>query len=104
MLNTIKGHAKGGIYENVIFEILRKNGKKVNYYKKDNSSLKIEFIKEGNGEIIPIEVKSTNGSTPSLNNFMEKYKPSVAYKLAESNIGVDGVRFTIPHYMVMFIQ
>ena len=100
--NTIKGNAKGGIYENSIAEMLVKKGHKLYYYKPDDSN-ELEFLIEKNASVIPIEVKAGNTATKSLNRFIESYKPFIAYKLIDGNVGVDGVRLTLPHYMVMFI-
>lgn len=101
--NTLKGNAKGGIYENVISESLLKRGYKLYYYKTQNSSMEIEFVIEKNGEVIPIEVKAGNDSTPSLNSFINKYHPKVSYKFVNGNVGFLDGKKTLPHYMVMFI-
>ena len=101
--NTLKGNAKGGIYENLIACELIKKGYKLNYYKKQDSTLEIEFVIEKNGEVIPIEVKSGNTSTPSLNNFILTYKPHISYKFINGNIGRTDNKLSIPHYMIMFI-
>lgn len=100
--NTIKGNAKGGIYENIIAEMLVKKGHKLYYYKPDDSN-ELEFLIEKNASVIPVEVKAGNIATKSLNRFIESYKPLIAYKLIDGNVGVDGVKLTLPHYMVMFI-
>ena len=39
LTNSIQGNAKGGIYENVISEMLIKRGYNLNYYKTQNSSM-----------------------------------------------------------------
>lgn len=101
--NTLKGNAKGGIYENIISESLLKRGYKLYYYKTKNSSMEIEFVIEKNGEVIPIEVKAGNDSTPSLNSFINKYHPKVSYKFVNGNVGFLDGKKTLPHYMVMFI-
>lgn len=100
--NVIKGNAKVGIYENIIAEILVKNGYELYYYKPDDSN-ELEFLIEKNGEVIPVEVKAGNTATKSLNRFIEKYKPTVAYKIVDGNVGVNENKLTIPHYMVMFL-
>lgn len=102
LTNSIKGNAKGGIYENIIAECLIKKGYQLYYYKPDNDH-ELEFLIEQNGEVIPIEVKAGNTATISLNNFMKDYHPSIVYKLANSNLGFSDNKKTIPHYMVMFI-
>lgn len=101
--NTLKGNAKGGIYENIISGLLLKRGYKLYYYKTQNSSMEIEFVIEKNGEVIPIEVKAGNDSTPSLNSFINKYHPKVSYKFVNGNVGFLDGKKTLPHYMVMFI-
>ena len=100
--NTIRGTAKGGIYENIIAESLVKNGYKLYYYKPDDDH-ELEFLIEKEGSVVPIEVKAGNTATVSLNNFIKQYQPSVAYKLVNGNVGMIEVKKTIPHYMVMFI-
>lgn len=103
LTKTLVGPAKGGIYENLVFDMLFKRGFVLNYFKKSDSSQEIEFIFERDGGVIPIEVKSKNGSTESLNGIMNQYNPPYAYKLIDGNVGVDGRRITLPHYMAMFI-
>ena len=100
--NTIKGNARGGIYENVISECLIKRGYTLYYFKPD-SEHEIEFLIEKNGEIVPIEVKAGNNPTTSLNNFIHDFSPSLAYKLIGGRNGQVDVRITLPHYMVMFL-
>lgn len=100
--NTIKGNARGGIYENVISECLIKRGYTLYYFKPD-SEHEIEFLIEKNGEIVPIEVKAGNNPTASLNNFIHNFSPSLAYKLVGGRNGQVDVRITLPHYMVMFL-
>lgn len=100
--NSIKGNTKGGIYENVIAECLVKNGYKLYYYKPDDDH-ELEFLIEKEGSVIPVEVKAGNTSTVSLNNFINDYKPPVAYKFVNGNVGRTDDKITLPHYMVMFI-
>ena len=101
--DTIAGNARGGIYENAISECLVKGGHTLYYYKPD-SIHEIEFFIEKNGAVIPIEVKAGNRATPSLNQFIERYKPPYAYKLTNTQNGKADTKITLPHYMVMFIE
>ena len=100
--DTLKGNARGGIYENIISECLIKRGYTLYYFRPD-SEHEIEFLIEKNGEVIPVEVKAGNNPTPSLNSFIEDYSPSLAYKLIGGRNGKVGVKTTLPHYFVMFI-
>ncbi|MBQ7500548.1 MAG: ATP-binding protein [Clostridia bacterium] len=102
LTDTIRGNARGGIYENVISECLIKRGYDL-YYFKPNSEQEIEFLIEKNGKVIPIEVKAGNTATPSLNRFIEDFSPDIVYKLIKGRNGLSGVKQTLPHYMVMFI-
>jgi len=98
----LKGPAKCGIYENFIAEAFVKNGYSLHYYKPDDNS-ELEFLIEKDGEVVPVEVKAGNTATKSLNQFIEKYEPSVSYKLISGNIKKTDTKVTLPHYMVMFI-
>lgn len=100
--NSIKGNGKGAIYENVISELLVMKGYALHYYRPDDDH-ELEFVIEKNGEVIPIEVKSGNTSSVLLNNFINDFKPSVAYKFINGNVGGAGVKLSIPHYMIMFL-
>ncbi len=102
--NILNGPAKGGIYENLIFDILNKNGIKLSYFKKDGNAQEIEFIFEKDNNVIPIEVKSKQGTNVSLNEFIKEYNPDKAYKITGTNIGKSGTKITLPHYLTMFIK
>lgn len=99
----LKGHAKGGIYENLIFDILHKRGLALNYYKNGENTQEIEFVFERSGEVVPVEVKSRNGLTTSMNEFIKKYNPTLAIKLIDGNVGVDGNKVSLPQFMAMFL-
>lgn len=103
LTGSLKGFAKGGIYENLVADMLVKSGHKLYYYKHDNSTLEIEFLLSQDAKSVPVEVKATNSATKSLNSFIEKYKPTCAYKLIDGNVGVVGQKVTLPHYMAMFL-
>lgn len=101
--NTMKGNVKGGLYENVIGEMLVKRGYSLHYYKISDNTQELEFVIEKDGNAVPIEVKAGNTSTLSLNTFIENYHPSKAYKFVNGNVGINEGRITLPHYMVMFL-
>lgn len=100
--NTIKGNGKGAIYENVISQLLTSKGYKLHYYHPDDNR-ELEFVIEKGGEVLPIEVKAGNTASTTLNNFINDFKPSVAYKIIKGNIGLCDGKFTMPHYMAMFL-
>ena len=101
--DKLTGSAKGGIYENLIFDILAKKGLKLNYYKNPSNSQEIEFLFENETGVVPIEVKSSRGQTISLNEFIKEFNPQIAYKLISGNIGQKDNKITLPLYMAMFL-
>lgn len=103
LTKKIKGNAKGGIYENLISEMLVKRGYGLYYYKTENSTMEIEFIIEKDGEVVPVEVKAGNNVSYSLNSFVNQFHPGQAYKLIDGNIGIADGKITLPHYMAMFL-
>ena len=99
---NLRGFAKGGIYENFVAQTLVKNGYTLHYYKPNDGS-ELEFIIEKDGEVIPIEVKAGNSATKSLDSFIKEFEPSVAIKLISGNVGSVEKKFSIPHFLAMFI-
>ena len=100
---TLTGPAKGGIFENVIADMLVKRGYVLHYFKEGESNYEIEFVISKDASVIPIEVKAKRGATVSLNSFIERFEPKVAYKFIDGNLGVDDCKISLPHYMVMFL-
>jgi len=99
---NLTGNTKGAVYENFISETLIKSGYSLHYYKPNQDS-ELEFVIEKNEEVVPIEVKAGNNPTVSLNKFIKKYNPKIAYKFVDGNIGYSEGRLTLPHYLAMFI-
>lgn len=99
----LKGHAKGGIYEKLVFDMLTKKDITPYYYKNKENTQEIEFLYDKDSDVAPIEVKSKNGATASLNEYIKKYNPKIAYKLIDGNVGFDGVKYTLPFYMGVFL-
>ena len=103
MNKTLTGPAKGGIYENAIADLLVKGGHRLYFFHETGNEQEIEFLITEGSSVIPIEVKSRNGATLSLNRFIERFSPKTAYKLVDGNIGRDGAKLTLPHYLAMFL-
>lgn len=101
--DTLVGNAKGGIYENLIADMLTKRGYKLNYYRTENGSIEIEFLISKEAKIVPIEIKANNGSTISLNEMLKKTTVSYGYKLISGNIGVNDKKIVMPLYIAMFL-
>ena len=100
---TLKGPAKGGIYENLVADLLVKSGYALHYYKPDENDQEIEFLLDTSPQPLPVEVKARNGATRSLDEFMKVFHPAIAYKLVDGNVGYTEPKLTLPHYMAMFL-
>ena len=67
--------------------------------------LKIDFLTDYKSIVIPMEVKSAdNTKAKSLNLFIQKYKPSLAFKFSMKNYG-DSINnntkiYSIPLYFL----
>lgn len=101
--DTLAGPAKGGIYENLFADILCKKHLPLYYYKKDDSSVEIEFVLTSGISPLPIEVKSKNGRTQSLNTVLTWQGINLGYKFCNFNVGIDGNKISMPIYLAMFL-
>lgn len=100
---SLTGHAKGGIYENLVFDLLHKRGLDLRYYKRKDNTQEIEFLIERDGGVVPVEVKSKGDRTVSLDSYLDRFGPAVAYKLVDGNVGVSGCKVTLPQFMAVFL-
>ena len=101
--DALEGPAKGGIYESLVADILAKRGEELYYYKKEDSTLEIEFIIERDCKLVPVEVKARKGSTRSLNELLKMDNIERGYKLTAQNTGVVEKKITLPLYMAAII-
>ena len=98
---------KGAIYENIVGDMLSKAGYDLFFYKDEKGHLEMDFFVRDINSLIPVEVKSTDGPTVSLNNLIEKDKYSdVQYgiKLANKNIGFNGKFYTFPYFLTFLLK
>ncbi|MEE3488332.1 MAG: AAA family ATPase [Bulleidia sp.] len=103
VMDTISGSAKGALYESLIADILLKKGHQLYYYKKQDSTLEIEFLLEEHGRIVPVEVKASRGSSNSLNELLKNEEIEKGYKLTSQNTGRVDKKITLPLFMAAFL-
>lgn len=103
LTGSLEGPAKGGIYESLVADMLAKRGEELYYYKKEDSTLEIEFMLERNCKLVPVEVKAKKGATRSLNELLKLEQIEKGYKLTAQNCGVVDKKITLPLYMAMVI-
>ncbi|MBQ1396757.1 MAG: ATP-binding protein [Eubacterium sp.] len=101
--DTLTGPAKGGIYESAVADLLAKKDRPLYYYKREDSTLEIEFFLEEDAAVVPLEVKANRGSTRSLNELLKDAAIGKGYKLTAQNTGRDGKKITLPMYLAMFL-
>ena len=59
--NKNLGVYKGALYENMVGEALIKQGYKLFYFKKENTTLEADFFIRSTASLIPVEVKAKSG-------------------------------------------
>ena len=98
---------KGAIYENIIADMLVKEGYNLYFYKNEKGTLEMDFFLRDTNSLIPIEVKANDNSTPSLNTLInnKKYK-SIKYgiKLCNKNIGFNDKFYTFPYFLTFLLK
>ena len=61
---------KGALYENIVSDMLVKEGYNLYFYKDDSKKIEMDFMVRDKNSLIPIEVKANNNATISLNNLI----------------------------------
>lgn len=98
---------KGAIYENIVGEMLVKQGYKLYFYKNEKSTIEMDFFIRDKDYLIPLEVKANDNATISLNNLIDnkKYKDiKYGIKLCNKNIGFNGKFYTFPYFLAFFLK
>ena len=98
---------KGAIYENIVADMLVKQGYSLYFYKNEKGTIEMDFFVRDARTLIPVEVKATDGSTVSLNNLIdsEKYKDiQYGIKLGYKNIGFNGKFYTFPYFITFLLK
>lgn len=101
------GTWKGGLFENVVAEALVKAGYPLAYYKKENSTLELDFFVRAENNLVPIEVKASNNQAKSLKTVIvsPNYKDiQWGVKFINGNIGFENNILTLPHWSVFLLR
>lgn len=105
--NKNLGTYKGAIYENIVGDMLVKQGYQLFYYNSDKPALEMDFFIRDADSLIPVEVKANDGATASLNKLLKDDKyPDVKYgiKLGYKNIGFNGKFYTFPYFLSFLLR
>lgn len=98
---------KGAIYENIVGDMLVKQGYNLYFYRNEKGTIEMDFFVRDANSLIPVEVKADDASTPSLNSLIEKENyGDIKYgiKLANKNIGFNGKFYTIPYFLTFMLK
>lgn len=105
--NRNLGTYKGAIYENIVGDMLVKQGYRLFYYHSDRPALEMDFFIRDADSLIPVEVKANDGATALLNRLLndDKYN-DVKYgiKLGYRNIGCNGKFYTFPYFLTFLLR
>ena len=98
---------KGAIYENIVGDMLSKEGYGLFFFKDEKGHLEMDFLVRDCDSLVPVEVKANDGATISLNNLIDKEKyTDIRYgiKLANKNIGYNGKFYTFPYFLTFLLK
>ena len=95
---------KGALAENYVASALTTNGY-TPYYWESQGKAEVDFlIQDNEGNIIPIEVKSSdNVRSKSLNQYVAKYNPKYSVRISAKNFGFENGIKSVPLYAVFCI-
>ena len=105
--NKNLGTYKGAIYENIVGDMLVKQGYRLFYYNSNKPALEMDFFLRDADSLIPVEVKATDGATTSLNSLVKdcKYHDiKFGVKLGYKNIGFNGKFYTFPYFLTFLLR
>ena len=98
---------KGALYENMVGEALIKQGYKLFYYKKEDSTLEADFFIRSTASLIPVEVKAKSGRAKSMKTLIASdHYPDIRYgiKLSKNNIGHEDRIYTFPYFCAFLLK
>ncbi len=105
--NKNLGVYKGALYENMIGEAFVKQGYRIYYYKKDDSTLEVDFFIRSASCLIPVEVKAKSGRSKSMRALItSNHYPDIKYgfKLSKNNIGYEDNIYTFPYFCAFLMK
>ena len=105
--NKNLGTYKGAIYENIVGDMLAKQGYRLFYYRSERPALEMDFFVRDADSLVPVEVKASDGATATLNNLLKTGRyPDVKYgiKLGYKNIGFNGKFYTFPYFLTFLLK
>lgn len=108
-VNKNYGTYKGAVYENVVGDMLVKQGYDLYYYRNEKSTIEMDFFIRDAQSLIPVEVKATDNATKSLSKLTDPQRrpySDIRYgiKLCNKNIGFNGQFYTFPYFLTFLLK
>ena len=100
------GTWKGALFENIVGEALVKAGAALAYYRKENSTLEMDYFLRSENCLVPIEVKGENNRAQSLKTLIasKNYKDITwGVKLVHGNVGFEDNVLTLPQWCAFLL-
>ena len=98
---------RGALYENIVAEILSKQGYELFYYKKENSTLEQDFFVRTKKTLVPVEVKAKAGTAKSLSTLVKSDAyPDITtgIKFSAGNVGFQNNIYTFPYFCAFLLK
>lgn len=103
--NEMLNDFKGGLAENYVYNQLLINNISAFYWVSGNNNAEIDFIVRIGGEIVPIEVKSSEHTrSRSLAEFGKQFNPNLSIRISLKNFGFENGIKSIPLYAVFCLD
>jgi len=100
------GTWKGGLFENIVGEAIAKAGASLTYFKRDNSTLEMDFFLRGGECAVPVEVKAENNHSKSLKTLISGAGYTDIHwgvKLVNGNVGYNDNILTLPQWCAFLL-
>ncbi len=105
--NKNLGVYKGALYENMVGEAFIKAGYDLYYYKREDSTLEMDFFIRNQDSLVPVEVKAKSGRSKSLRTLIDSEKYAdirFGFKLSANNIGMQEGIYTFPYFCAFLMK
>lgn len=106
-VNKNFGTYKGALYENIVGDMLVKQGYKLYYYRDEKATMEMDFFLRDKQSLVPVEVKAGDKASKSLNKLLAPKKfPDIRYgiKLGYKNIGFNDSFYTFPYFLTFLMK
>lgn len=98
---------KGALFENILGDMLVKQGYQLYFYKNPKGTLEMDFFVRDMNSLVPVEVKAVDGATISLNKLISGESFSDIHygiKFGMKNIGYNDKFYTFPYFLAFLLK